>query len=274
MSIIFTHYLITRYNVTLEGWHIDKSGRTTGDNAWLTHRYELFTQYCIPTILIQSEKNFTWIIYCDRDTPVYHLDEISKSISSIPQAKIKLTTGYYDCLKDIDRTLAVSGTSFVITSRLDNDDGIGKDYIKTIQEHFTPQDGTMINLFNGHGYNPLNKVATRMYNMHLNHFTSLIERTQPNGGHISIRGFQHDSPPPHFNIINIPAKNGWLKIFHDRNLRSSIFGYPLFLIDLNSLYGIDKNHSKINYYRTFIYSIWWLMDGCKRKLRHALNQSR
>ena len=266
MNAHFKHYLITRYNVPLEGWHIDKSGLTTRDKAWLSHRHSLFTQYCIPTILAQSEQNFIWLIYCDKDTPEEQLNEINNSIISIPQAQIQLSTGYHDCMENIDKILAESGTPYVITSRLDNDDGIGKDYIKTIQEHFVPLDGAIINLLHGHGYNPLSKVATRLYNMHLNHFTSLIEKTRTNRGHITIRGFQHDNPPPNFQIIDLPVKNGWLKIFHERNLKSSLFGYPKFMIRLNRRYGIDKKYSEINFYHTFIYGLWWLGDGIKRKL--------
>ena len=272
MNQLFTHYLITRYNVPLEGWEVDKEGISTRDGAWLSHRLSLFTKYCIPTVVAQTEKNFTWLIYCAKNTPEDALKEIYNSLHVIPHSEIRLVTGYHDCMADIDQTLSKAATPFVITSRLDNDDGIGKDYIKMVQKHFIPYDGTILNLLHGHGYHPLNKVSTLLWNMQMNHFTSLIEKTKPGGGHMSIRGFQHHSPPSHFQLIDLPVKNAWLKIFHERNLKSSIFGYPNFMISLKKLYGIEKNDSEININHTIRYLIWWLRDGYKRKIKRSTSK--
>src|SRR4030095_10894780 len=269
MNQLFTHYLITRYNVPLEGWEVDKAGISTRDNDWLTHRLSLFTKYCVPTIIAQSEKNFIWLIYCDKDTSEEQLKAIYNSLQAVPQAQIRLVIGYHDCLADIDQILSKAITPFVITSRLDNDDGIGKDYIKMVQKHFIPYDGSILNLLHGHGYHPVNKVSTLLWNIHMNHFTSLIEKTKPGGGHMSIRGFQHTSPPSHFQIFDLHVKNAWIKIFHERNLKSSIFGYPKFMIRLNKLYGIEKKYSEINFYHTIRYVIWWLKDGYQRKIKRS-----
>ena len=262
----FTHYLITRYNVPLEGWHVDRSGITTRDENWLKHRLHLFAAYCVPTILAQSEKNFTWLIYCDKDTPKNHLIEIQRVLTPVTQAKIRLAGDYFECMRDIDQHLAGSETPFVITSRVDNDDGLGIHYMKTIQSHFIPEDKLIINLLNGNGYHVSKHVATVLKNIRNNHFGSLIESRNPDGGHISVRGFQHGSPPSNFRVVNVKGSNSWIKIFHERNLRSSAFGYPLIDASLNAFYGISKIHMPINYLNTTIYSFWWLQDGVRRKV--------
>lgn len=269
MSPLFKHFLITRYNVPLDGWHLDKSGSSTRDDAWLEHRLQLFKQYCIPTILAQSEKYFTWLIYCNANTPQFYLDTINELLNSMPNVMIQLTSGYHECLADIDEILTNSGTPYVITSRLDNDDGLGIHYIQTIQQNFIAQNGVILNLLNGHGYNVTRKVATKMYNIRNNHFSSLIEATKPGGGHISIRGFQHDNPPSDFIIHNLVLSNSWLKVFHERNLKSTTFGYPIFRPQFQALYGIRSQDASVSVRNTLLYSLWWLQDGLSRKLKKS-----
>ncbi len=267
MNALFKHFLITRYNVPLEGWELDKSGIYTRDDAWMEHRFQLFKKYCVPTILAQSEDDFTWLIYCDRNTSQVYLDNMNSLIKSIPNAMIRLTGGYHECLSDIDGLLSKAETPFVITSRLDNDDGLGIHYIRIIQQNFIAQNGVILNLLNGHGYNVIRHVTTEMYNIRNNHFSSLIERNNSAGGHISIRGFQHDNPPADFVIRNLPEKNAWLKIFHERNLKSSPFGYPVFRHKFFEWYGLNSSNTSVSVPNTILYSLWWLAVGLFRKLK-------
>src|SRR5688500_5525371 len=270
MNPPFTHFLITRFNVPLEGWEIDKSGYSTRDSAWLMHRMDLFNKYCVPSIASQTQQNFSWLIYCDEATPAEMLEMISQSIRMIKNAEGRLTSGYHASLQDIDDSMAKSQTPFVITSRLDNDDALGIHYIEIIQSHFIPQNGIILNLLNVHGYSVPGQVATRLYNIRNNHFGSLIEKTRPEGGHTSIRGFQHDNPPAEFIIHNINMSNCWLKIFHERNLKSNQFGYPVFSNDFFKWYGMKKSAMTISTFSTIQYSINWLSDGAIRKVKKLL----
>ena len=264
----FSHFLITRYNVPLEGWEIDKAGTSTRDESWLKHRQHLFTTYCVPSVRHQTEKNFRWLIYCDPVTPSPFLHPMKEAIAGIKGAEIIQVSGYEECMSHIDDRLSQSGTDFVITSRLDNDDALGIIYMQTIQQHFIPHDKIILNLLNGHGYDVNAQVATRLKKIRKNHFGSLIEVRKSEGGHTSIRGFQHGAPPADFSTLNLHDKFGWLKIFHERNMKSTPFGYPVFRSDFAKWYGIDSADVKINLPDTALYSAWWLKDGLKRKIFH------
>jgi len=273
VSLLFTHYLITRYNVPLEGWETDKSGGSTRDTAWLVHRMELFKNYCLPSIIAQTEQNFLWLIYCDEATPIPILEILQKSIGTIKNATVRLTSGYHACILDIDYLLAQSNTPYVITSRVDNDDSLGIHYIKTVQRHFIPQNGVILNLLHGHGYNVSKRIGTKLYNIRNNHFSSLIEKTRSEGGHISIRGFQHDNPPAEFIIQNIQNDNSWLKVFHERNLKSNPFGYPVFRNKFFEWYGLKNKNITLSVLNTFQYSIGWLLTGIYRKIKKLLHNN-
>jgi hypothetical protein len=266
MSWEFTHYLITRYNVPLAGWERDAKGVSTLDDAWHQHRFDLFRTFCFPTVLAQSSKNFTWLIYCMKGMKEEYLKPLQTLTQSHAHIQLIFVEGYESCMSDIDRHLHQSITPYVITSRVDNDDGLGTDYIRIIQSRFKPIDGVIINFLHGHGYHTQWQIVTRLRNIRQNHFMSLIEERKVSGAHVSVRGFPHDNIPEEFEIVNVAHKYGWFKTFHERNLKSTIFGMPLLSKRWVQHYGLDRNDVHMDYIRTMEYLFSWLVDGFKRKV--------
>ncbi|HUR30803.1 MAG TPA: glycosyltransferase [Saprospiraceae bacterium] len=266
MSGKFTHYLITRYNVPIPGFQMDRSGVTTRDEKWLQHRFELFQKFCLPSVIHQSNKDFQWLIYVDRETPEKYYIQIKEVIHHQPNIQLYQVSDHKECLLHIDQFLTQSITPFVITSRLDNDDALGLQFIQTVQKNFIEKDKVILNLLHGVGLDYRRKIVTFLYNMRNNHFTSLIELKKNEGGHITVRGFQHDEVPDDYTVINIPSRYSWLKVFHDRNVKSSTFGYPIIHRVLEERFGLQKNTLKSRIPNTVAYSFWWLADGIKRKI--------
>ena len=85
MSVKFTHYLITRFNVPVKNWDRDKAGKPVLDDAWMLSRLELFRRYCVPGVANQTNKDFTWLIYCDTLTSSGFQADIHQAISDIPK---------------------------------------------------------------------------------------------------------------------------------------------------------------------------------------------
>ena len=210
----FRHFLITRYNIRLENWEKDARGQTTLDEAWMNHRFDLFTKYCFPSVVAQSIKDFTWLIYVESSTSETQLEKILTITAPYPFIQLRQVNGYFGCMHDIDQTLTNAPSHYVITSRLDNDDGYGINYVKIVQDHFMPRDRTMINLLNGYGYMPERKIPTLLFHIERNSFCSFIEQQRPKGGHISVRGFQHGLPPEGTIIKNVESQGGWIKFFY------------------------------------------------------------
>jgi hypothetical protein len=264
----FTHFIITRYNVRLEGWGWDHdlSGGATLDHSWLRHRYNLFMKYCVPSVIVQTSSGFQWLIYISPDTPLDYVQKFNTLASQYSHFSFRAVQGHEECMVDIRRTLASAKTPYVITTRLDNDDGLGKDYVANVQAHFVREDKIILNFLQGHGYDVNRSVFTSMHHMRMNHFTSLIEARSPDGSNISVRGFAHDDPPADMKFINLDNKHAWLKIFHERNLKSALFGYPVFQNKLHHSYGLAAEDLHINIGNTWAYAALWLADGIKRKI--------
>jgi hypothetical protein len=266
MSGKFTHYLITRYNVPIPGFQKDRTGTTTRDEKWLQHRFEFFEKFCLPSVIHQSNTDFQWLIYMDRNTPDKFYEQVRKAIHNQSNIALFQVSDHKECLQHIDNVLKQALTPYVITSRLDNDDALGVAYIKTIQENFIEKDKVILNLLHGVGYNYEKQIVTFLYNMRNNHFTSLIERQKKEGGHVTVRGFQHDEVPEDYTVINIPTIYSWLKVFHDRNVKSRTFGYPSLNSTLKEKFGLNNHALKPVLINTIGYTFWWLGDGIKRKI--------
>jgi hypothetical protein len=224
----FTHYLITRFNVPVDNWVSDKAGLPVLDDTWFQHRISLFNQYCVPTVASQSEKNFQWLIYCDSFTKPGQLQAIKKSVSQIPSASIRLVENAAKMLIDLRQLLSIAPSPFLITSRMDNDDGLADNFIQTIQQHFNEKDKGLLNINAGIIYDVNEKVMTRMTHALRNHYGSLIEERKKAEDILTVLGFAHDQPPTHIHIENISGESYWLKIIHDRNLKSQLKGKPVF----------------------------------------------
>jgi hypothetical protein len=266
MESKFTHFLITRYNIQLDKWESDIHGQPTLQDDWMKHRFELFSTYCFPSVVAQREKKFFWLIYLETSTPSLHLQQIQALVDVYPFIHLRLVNGYFGCKEAIDEELKHAHTPFVITSRVDNDDALGVDYIRNVQAQFVARDKTMINLLQGYSYIPGDHVATRLSHMERNSFSSFIEEHRVQGGHISVRGFPHGDPPPGTQIIDVDTPGSWLKIFHERNVSSTPFGYPVFTGQFAKHYGIDKRYLTLDFISTLRYSLRWAMDGFNRKV--------
>jgi hypothetical protein len=267
----FTHYLITRYNVRLDQWGKDVHGQPTLKDDWMSHRFALFSRYCLPSVIAQVNLDFTWLIYFESSTTLLDLQQIRNLVEPYPFIRIRLVSGYFECMKDIDAELSSTQTPYVITSRLDNDDAISAEYIRAVQSYFVPVDRTLINMLSGYGYIPHQQVVTRLLNIQRNSFSSFIEERRAEGGHITVRGFPHGTPPEGTTIINVDKGYYWLKIFHQRNLLSKPFGYPVFRNHFSTEFGISQKDLALNWVSSVHYSLTWAVDGLFRKIKKILN---
>lgn len=249
----FTHYLVTRFNVPVEGWNRDKSGQTVLDERWLNHRIPLFRTYCVPTIMGQSKKNFQWILYCDKNTPVAYRLQIETAVNMIPGVMIREVSHLSEMMENLRSLISNADTPYVITTRLDNDDGLGNRSIQTIQEHFKETDKLLLNLGSGVLYDTHEKVMTKIKKSQRNHYTSLIEEKKSAAQMLTVFGFPHDRPPEEILIENIVLDRAWLKIIHDKNMKSRLKGKPILTTNKNYFGGVSKKEFPVSFTNTIKY---------------------
>ena len=140
-NIIYQHFLITRFNLKQNNWVNDKHinplfGSTEN---WLKRRFELFEDFCLPSVKSQSNKNFKWLVYFSIDTPATY-KEIIKSIQlDFPNFFPKFIPSMNELVHSIKSDVKIECEDFnnctIITTRLDNDDALHEDFIKNIQSY-------------------------------------------------------------------------------------------------------------------------------------------
>lgn len=265
MHKVFTHYLITRFNVPVKNWEVDKAGNRVLDKTWIEHRLRLFNTYCAPTIGGQSNTNFTWLIYCDHRTEEDYLRRITETVSGIHQAEIRLVEDFYKLLDDLRDTVSRCPTPYIITSRLDNDDGLGIDFVNDVQANFSSGDLKIINFTKGILYDGHRHVLTEIRYSQRNHYGSLIETLKQGQIPLTVLGYPHGNPPEKSEIVNVSTRLSWLKIIHERNMASKTNGKPLLNNSVVVHFGLKRSEFPISYWATIIFVFRRLGSKVKRK---------
>lgn len=168
----FNHFVITQFNLSKFPYG---NGNSKNWIQWTRDRIILFRNYCLPSLLNQTNKNFTWLIYFDSETPKefdYFLDELR----TINFVKVYLANGFEHFtiryLDDINNL--ASKDEWIISTRCDNDDCLEKNAINTIQNYFIPKDEFLISLASGYTLNTQDHTLSHYY-YPMSPFISLIE---------------------------------------------------------------------------------------------------
>jgi hypothetical protein len=173
----FQHFFLTKFNV--RSFPDLKPGC---EPSWLTRRFDLFDQFCFPSVSQQTNQNFKWLVFFDSDTP----DEFKQVIASYVEQWTNFVPVYLDRplpygefpddVRQVVRKYIPESCEYLITTWLDNDDAIHKDYVQMIQDNFHRQDSETINFFFGYQLSE----GKLYFDFELaNHFISLIEKYNP-----------------------------------------------------------------------------------------------
>ncbi len=212
----FEHFIITRFNLKKKGWDTTKSGSKVLTEAWLCNRLELFSRYCLPSVQGQSSKNFRWLVYFDVDTPEKFKPQIAEWAEKIPQFEPLYVKDMEVFLPSIRQTLQASPAEYVITSRVDNDDAIAKDFVERLQAQFASQEFEAIDFVEGYSLFIAENGVYFGKKKHLNnHFISLIERkttTLKSVWHHSHAGWKKEKAVK--RLYDAPM---WMALIHGEN---------------------------------------------------------
>lgn len=220
------HYILTRWNLSLEGQSIYNNPAISDPQEWMSHRMKLFEKYTLPSVLNQTNRNFQWLMSFAPETPKEITDKYDYPfVKCIYQYPTDYMRGLYGTvLRDGDH---------LITSRLDNDDMLEPFYVERIQAVFDKQDflivdpdGRQLDLKTGKFYTSARKTPNSP-------FLSLIEKVGLK--YTSLNGTQIDIPIKtccycsHSKMTwHFPAKKIydwlWIMVIHDRNVSNKIVG--------------------------------------------------
>jgi len=219
----FKHFILTQFNVRFK-WskgNVSTNGKVP-DKEWFQHRLNLFDKFCYPSIINQSNQNFDWLIFFDDNTTDKSL--LAKYDRFIPVYIKNYKFWNYKHIINYIRNIINPKVGWLMTTRFDCDDSLGKSYIKTMQEKFSPED-LILNPVNGIVYDINIKKAYEYSYLCPNPYITTIEKITSEPLKTCFRD-NHPRMRKYFNKFNQiqNPKYMWLQIIHDRNLGNNLRG--------------------------------------------------
>lgn len=222
---MFSHYVMTPFNVNVykrEALLNTPGHKHAGWRAedWMEHRWNLFESFTLPSMQKQTNQNFTWILFLDKDTPAW----LQSKLDAITVPQIKQV--YFS-----DNEVEEWGTrmnlkrylnpayEYTITTRMDNDDAFNENFIQRIQNCFDSTAPKAVICPNGYIYGTVKDELYAMKYIGCN-CPSLIEKTATARtclccGHVYVQRRGRGN----VSFIDDPM---WLMVVHGRNVKNKM----------------------------------------------------
>ncbi|KIA89928.1 glycosyltransferase [Kaistella jeonii] len=255
----FIHLITTRFNVPTSVWTVTRDGAKPLSEEWMKDRFQIFRKYCLPSFKNQSNKNFIWLVFFDVNTPIEYqkeIEKIQKEFSLFHPIFVQNFEEMHQKALEIIPSFFTSETQFVISTDIDNDDLLHRDFVATVQEKYIPKHDLVIDLKRGLQLTKTseNTAIITVFYMVANPFISLVEEIKKVGmvmkeEHLKFRNYP--------NYTSFDSEPRFIQYIHSNNLVNNTESEAERLSDLDfSDYGIAKeNHFKISKSEAAIFNI-------------------
>lgn len=213
----FDHVVLTRFNVRLTGME-----GSAASEAWLRERVTRFERDCIPSFKSQTVQSFTWILLVDADSPPWLEPALRTATDSLSMPVfVRSVAGVLDERKLANVVSEFSTSAFLLTSRVDNDDIIARDFIEVVQSSFIPRHRVVLDVPRGAQVED-GRFYLRCYR--LGPFISYIEETAHSMA--TVLRDAHPSMADHGEVHVVPGGEPlWLQVLHGSNFANHVEGW-------------------------------------------------
>ena len=210
------HFLITRFNLPTPG----PESLVRAREGWLRERAGLFERYCLPSVAAQSGARFQWLIYFDPESPVWLQERIREwSAGGLFTPVFRTSVEKGDLLTDL-RSLVPEPAGMLLTTNLDNDDGVATDFVQRVQQAAAGTRGrTALYLPRGLILSGTGLFARRD---RANAFCSVAEPWQDA---VTCWADWHTLLGRSMPVREVPGPAGWLQVVHGGNVSNRVRGF-------------------------------------------------
>jgi hypothetical protein len=208
------HVLLTRFNLPSPG----AESLIRAKDGWLRGRLELFESYCLPSVRRQTNQNFHWIMYFDPESPSWLTDRISVlNKDAVFTAIYRAEVSNAELLQDLEAVCGTRGHE-LITTNLDNDDGLAADFVARVQNAGSDGSRTAIYLASG-----LVRCGANLYlrTDRTNAFCSVREEWD---GARTCWTDWHNLLGRSMKVKEVHGGPAWLQLVHDSNVSNRVRG--------------------------------------------------
>jgi N-acetylglucosaminyl-diphospho-decaprenol L-rhamnosyltransferase len=206
--------LLTRFNLPSPG----PEGVVRARKDWLERRIVLFESYCLTSVRAQTCQNFTWLIYFDPESPKWLRNRIESHASEgIYVPVFRASPSRTELISDI-AVMGRKNANYLMTTNLDNDDGLAVNFIERLQEVEPRPERTAIYIANG-----LIKSGSRLYlrTDERNAFCSVLDGWASAS---TCWSNWHNLLGKNMRVLDLYGEPGWLQVIHGANVSNRVRG--------------------------------------------------
>lgn len=257
----FDHFILTRFNVRISG-KLERPG-----DDWLRHRLGHFDDLCLRSISSQTNKTARWLVFFDEErSPWFEGEVLKRARDYFEPVWVK---GSFSPLTAARAVAARSNAPWLITTGIDNDDAIARDFIETVQSRFNRQDFEFINFQAGIQLS-VGGLVYRSSNPS-SPFLSLIERrTEADPRTVYLDW--HVRVERYGVVKQIFTHPMWIQMIHGENVENSITGIRADPQILTPYFDIGKYVSPP--VSRFHLLAWQLVTTCRLSFRVIRSKKR
>jgi hypothetical protein len=205
----FDHFVLTRFNVR------QSRDQAAPDENWLRNRLKIFAGSLAPAMQSQSVRPDAWLIFIDAGSPTWLAAELRKIAPAAEIISVEVFSPEW-----LQTEIARMGSRpYLITTRIDNDDSVSRDFLSLVQREFRHQRKQFVNFTDGLQYS-----AGRLYERSDPHnaFCSLIERRSDRLA--TVFEDWHNRIHKHGPVLQVPGCRVWMQIVHGANVANRVSG--------------------------------------------------
>lgn len=230
MTREFDHFLLTRFSAVF------RSGDVPAQEEWLRYRLGFFVDACWASVRSQQDADFTWLVLFDDRCP----DDFREDVEELAQGVFTpVWTHEAFSPATFARVIAEqSAAPWVLTTRLDSDDGIAKDFMASVQREFACQERLFVDFPRGVQIDRSGSVY--LYDQLSSPFLTLIEKRDPSGARPqTVYAARHARARLHAPLREVSAPPMWVQVIHGTNLLNIVVGPRISPKVVNERFALD-----------------------------------
>ena len=216
-SEAFEHFLLTRFSAAF-------SSGVPAQEEWLRYRLGFFVDACWSSVRSQQGADFTWLVLFDDRCP----DDFRADVEALAEGTFTPVWSREQWSPSIfGRAIAEhrsvdAARPWLLTTRLDSDDAIARDFMAAVQREFTPTDGLFVDFPRGLQID--RSGATYRYDQLSSPFLTLVERRRPDASPSTVYAARHARARQWGPVREVSAPPMWVQVIHGSNLLNLTVG--------------------------------------------------
>lgn len=207
------HVLLTRFNLP----SIGRESVIRAQDGWLRERIELFLRYTVPSVEAQTAP-VRWLVYLDPASPGWLLERIGPAVARgvfTPVFRESVSTAQ---ITADARGLTGARREILLTTNLDNDDAIARDFAERLQSLAVAGRRRALYLADG-----LIRRGDEVY-LRRDRDNAFVSVAEPWEGAVTAWCDWHNRLHRQMTVASVPGAPGWIQVVHGRNVSNRVRG--------------------------------------------------